>query len=112
MGLISWFKGLFGSKETVAEVEHKVEHVAEVVAEVAKKVEEVAEVKTEVVAETPTKAIEERLAEVAKEEKVTAKEIKAKVRKPKVVVESESKVEEVKKVKPRRKPAPKKPKAE
>ena len=48
MGLISWFKGLFGSKETVAEV--------------ITKVEEVAEVKTEVVVETPTKAIEERLA--------------------------------------------------
>jgi hypothetical protein len=99
MGLISWFKGLFGSKETVAEVAHKVEEVAEVVAEVAHKVEEVAEVKTEVVVETPTKAIEERLAEVAKEEKVTAKEIKAKVRKPatpKVVVETEV-VAEVKK---------------
>ena len=101
MGLISWFKGLFGSKETVAEV--------------ITKVEEVAEVKSEVVVETPTKAIEERLAEVAKEEKVTAKEIKAKVRKPatpKVVAETEVKVDEVKKPKTRRKPATKKPKAE
>ena len=101
MSLISWIKNLFAKEEAMkAEVKVIAEEVAPV-AEVAK--------------EEPTKKIEERLAEVAKEEKVTAKEIKAKAKRP-AKAKTETPVAEVKPVKvapkPRRKPAPKKPKGE
>jgi len=102
MSLISWIKNLFAKEEAV-----KAE-VATVIAEVEEKVAEVAK-------EEPTKKIEERLAEVAKEEKVTAKEIKAKAKRP-TKAKTETPVAEVTPVKvtpkPRRKPAAKKPKGE
>jgi hypothetical protein len=109
MSLISWIKNLFAKEEAVkAEVKVIAEEVAPVAKEVVEKVAEVAK-------EEPTKKIEERLAEVAKEEKVTAREIKAKAKRP-AKAKVETPVAEVKPVKvtpkPRRKPAPKKPKGE
>ena len=114
--LISFFKNLFAKEEAVVEVAHKVEEVKTEAVHVVEEVKEVVEKVKEIVKEAPTKQIEERLAEVATEKKeepkVTAKEIKAKVRRPaapKVVVETpDVEATEVKRKPTRRKPKAKK----
>ena len=102
--LISFFKNLFFGEKKQVEV-----LATEVVA-----VQELIEEATELVKEEPVKEIEERLAEVAVE-KVTTKEIKAKVKttkasvKPKVEKASEEIAPEApKKRQVRKKAAPKK----
>ena len=74
MNIKSFFKKLFGiaKKEVEIVVETKVEPAVE--AYVKQKIQEID-------VEKATKAIETRLAEIATEKKVTAKEIKAKVKK-------------------------------
>jgi hypothetical protein len=105
--LFAYFKGLFSS--TPAE---KVETAA------GEEIKAESQI-TDAVTQAPTQEIEERLAEVAKDEKVvtvkdekvvTAKEIKAKAKKkspakPKAEIEIEK--ESVKKPAPRRRPAKK-----
>jgi hypothetical protein len=75
MNILSFFKKLFGiaKKEVEIVVETKVEPAVE--AYVKQKIQEID-------VEKATKAIETRLAEIATEKKVTAKEIKAKVKTP------------------------------
>ncbi len=105
MGVISFFKNLFGGKKQADDVCCE----AETIDTCCK-----AEVNCEAKAE-PTKEIEERFVEksekVAEKVTVTAKEIKSKAKKTEVKAE-EVKTEEVKKKPRRRKPANKKPKTE
>lgn len=116
MGLMSFIKGLFGSKKTKecqVDFKENIQEEAQCCQKEVPQSEEdkgngpVISVKSEVKEESEVKEVSDRLVE-----KVTAKEIKAKTKKTKEVKVEEVKTEEVKKKPRRRKPANKKPKTE
>ena len=109
MSILSFFKNLFGKTE---EVTVTIKATEKPIVESAPKVEK----QKESSKEESTKVIENRLAEIAAEKKVTAKDIKAKAAKPAVekvakpVVKKAAKpaVEKVAKPKAEKKPSTKK----